>query len=236
MFKLLTMISTNKIFALLLQLIVFCKAYKNLFYPQFAFDPYNSTINPYVFIPCYKIVCGLHVNCFQPFIINEYLFSLPPISACPEVYRQNLIRFLAYSRHEPELLRSSTAIKPQSRVAIMVHGILSDYNLFLPLILAKVLAENQFDYIVFIDWYPLANTYLVKHVPGTLLSEMQSHVNGLLIGRTVCNYVHALTKFKQINPTKMRIIGHSSGGNSLAQIGEFCQLKYNLKIGHLVGK
>lgn len=199
-------------------------------------DPYDFLLNPYVFFPCFKVICSKNVGCFDPFLFNGYIITLPPFSACPEVYRAGSIRFLTISRDQPTVFQSVNIVKQGSRIAILTIGIFQEYDALLYLVLAQTLLRTEYDYVVLVDSEYILDPYLFDHVPGTLLTVSEEQVNSVVVGRVVCNFVHHVSGRYRINPKTIRVVGHSAGANLLAQLGEYCQTRYDLKIGHLVGK
>lgn len=199
-------------------------------------DPYNYLINPYVFFPCFKVICGENVGCFDPFLINGYLVSLPPLSGCPEVYRASTIRFLTLSRYQPNFFQSANIIKKRSRVALLTMGVFQEYDYLQYLILAQTLVKKEFDYVVLVDNSYLFDTYFFKRVIGGFFSIFQDQINTILVGRVVCNFIVHITREFRIKPKTIRVVGHSAGASLLSQLGEYCQTRYRLRIGHLVGK
>lgn len=204
--------------------------------PDFSPSSDDFLVNPYVFFPCFKVTCAENLGCFDPFVTNGYILTLPPYSACPEIFRAWTIRFLTISRSDPNSFQPTYIIKKGSRVAILTVGLFQEYNFLLYLTLAQTLVRKEFDYVVLVDSLYIENPYLLDHVPGPMLNSFESFVNGIVVGRVICNFVASGSAQFIINPKTIRVVGHSAGSNILAHLGEYCQTRYNIKIGHLVGE
>lgn len=192
-------------------------------------------VNPFAFFPCFKTTCDYLVGCIDPIVTYQFIAYFPPVSACPEVYRKKTIRFLAVSAKKPHIIISPKMITPKSRVAILIHGSINEYNHYHMLIVLFGLLKH-YDFVVIVDWNYLANPYFFDHIPAVPLDASLGQVNTLFVGRLVCEVAKWLIKTRIINSLKIRIIGFSSGAAMLSTIGVYCKKTYSITFGHFVGK
>lgn len=203
--------------------------------PRVNYSETISTVNPYATIPCALKFCSIRYGCIDPVLFRLYLFTLPPVSGCPEVSRADLIRFLAITSTNRNFFQSVGSIKPNSKVAIYVHGILEEYDEVQVILVAQSLLR-VYDAVVLVDWSYMSNPYVVLNVPIPQANAALATINTIVVGRAVCNFVTTLMKSGQIDLRKLKIVGFSAGANSLAFIGDFCRSRYRIVFPHFVGK
>ncbi|XP_074595411.1 uncharacterized protein LOC141850639 [Brevipalpus obovatus] len=202
-------------------------------YNEIASVHYEPSVplNNQVFFPCLKPLCDEDYGCFEPFVYMGIPISLPPFAGCPEISRKKTIRFLCLSKKFPYAFQSVEIIEPQSKVAVLIHGLQIEYDITIMKLVGLSLLSH-YDYVVFVDWAYLTQPYFAYRIPSS--AALLALTNGILVGRAVCKFNHWLVKTKYIDPREIKIVGFSGGATALAAVGEFCKQKYGMIFGHAV--
>lgn len=197
-------------------------------------EVFVKPVNQRLFIPCFSSVCFKNLGCFQPFIIAAYI-SAPPLTVCPQDPEEMGVRFVVLSRGNYDKFESLSAIQPNSKVAFMIHGILSEYDTFIYLLPSYFLLTD-YDHVVFVDWSIAADPYAVSQIPSPGLTFFVTHANVEVVGRMVCNVIHDVHRHRNVAMKDILLAGFSAGGNMIAFAAAYCDKRYELQVGRCTGK
>lgn len=195
-------------------------------------------VNNLVFMPCFRLTCFENLGCFEPYLISAYI-SAPPLSVCPQNPNEMGVRFLVLASERVggkyDNFLSLSEIKPGTKVAFMVHGILSEYDEYI-YVLPGYLLLKEYDYVIFVEWSIPADPFVFKRIPIPGLSFFVTHANVEVVGRMTANIIQKLRVERNIQPKDVRVDGFSAGGNMVEFIGEWARYRHKISIGKCTGE